>query len=199
MTGHDRNRSTTSAEQEIRRAAVRNADARRDGRQAIDLIVRGNSAPRYEPPRYVDSVPNLLAVAWGWRHSGHEQGDSESYARARELARSAGTYAKFMASEEKERDEAVRAGWAAVGMGQRLMGDWPTEVDPASCRTLMEPLVGWAVITITYKYLLRVYEMLGDQSGCESVAAESAAFKIRSDPYLAIINSHLSRGWIEAY
>jgi hypothetical protein len=199
MTGHDRNRSTTTAEQEIRRAAVRNADARRDGRQAIDLIMRGNSAPRYEPPRYVDSVPNLLAVAWEWRHFGHEQGDSAGYSRARELARSAGTYAEFMASDENDRGEAVRAGWAAVGMGRRLMGDWPTEVDPGSGRTLMEPLVGWAVVTISYKFLLRVYEILGDQNSCEAVAAESAAFKIRSDPYRAIINSHLSRSWIEAY
>jgi tetratricopeptide (TPR) repeat protein len=199
MTAHDRNRITTPQVQEERRKAVRNEDARRNARLAIDLILQGNRAPRYEPPRYVDSVPNLLAVAWEWRHFSFQKEDSEGFARSRELARSCGAYAKFMAGDEKDGKEAVRAGWAAVGMGHRLMDDWPTRDDPVSGKTVMIALVGWAVTTISYKHLLATYEILEDNEHYGAVSAESAAFGKRSEEYQSVINAYRSRNWIESY
>jgi hypothetical protein len=199
LTTFDRNRITTSQVQEERRAAVRNESARRNARLAIDVILQGNSAPRYDPPRYVDSVPNLLAVAWEWRQLSFQKEDSEGFARSRELARSCGAYANFMAGDEKDGTEAERAGWAAVGVGRRLMGDWPTQDDPVSGKTVMMSLVGWAVTTISYKNLLRTYEILENKHDYDAVSIESAAFAKRSEEYRALINPYLSRSWMDSY
>jgi hypothetical protein len=191
LTGHDRNRATTLEEQEIRRAAVRNEEARRNGRRAIDRILQGNNAPRYDSPLYVDSVPGLLTVAWNYRYP--KELDSKGFARSRELARSAGAYGKFMASEEQDAEEAIRAVRAAIGMGYHLMGDWPTQDNPVTGKTVLGCLVGWAVAAISYKELQSVYEILGNQEGYDAATAESNALKKRHDEYQWVVQAYVQR------
>jgi hypothetical protein len=122
VTGPSGNRNASETQKEAIRQAVRNDEARQKGRRAIDRIVEGNRALRYDEPRYTSSVPDLLAAAWHYRFPPNAEA---GFARVRELARSAAGYGEFMAEFENKPEEAERAAWAAVRLGYRMIGDWP--------------------------------------------------------------------------
>lgn len=191
LTGPSGNPEASEKEKEARRAAVRTDAARKTGRHAIDLITEGNRAARYETPHYADSVPPLLDAVWHYVFPVIIP--FSSFARIRELARSAAGYAQFVAESEKQPDEAERAALAVVGMGYRMIGDWPTKDDPATGRTVIAGLVGIAVAGIGYKYAEKVYETLGATGKLTALQAENAAFKKRVELYRKAVTEDMKR------
>ncbi|MES2463658.1 MAG: hypothetical protein V4671_24065, partial [Armatimonadota bacterium] len=191
LTGPSGNPNATEPEKEMRRQAVRNDAARQSGRRAIDLVEDGNRAPRFEAPRYTDSVPKLLEAAWHFRRD--FPNDLGNYARVRELARSCSGYAQFMAEFEKQPSEAERALNAVVGLGFRMIGDWPTEDDFATGETIIQGLVGVAVVGIGYKSREKLYEFQGNADKLAMAQAENAHFKLRVDAYRAAVTAALAR------
>ena len=187
LTGSSGNPDATPAEKEVTRNTVRNAAARKQGRQAINLILRGNGLPRYNYPQYQESVPDLLAAAW---HYGFVEdialragGMFTGFARVRELARSATSYGVFVTEYENNAAEGVRACRATIGMGKRLVGDWSLEEDFRAGKTMIMVLVGAAIVAIGYKSLVRVCTLSGDRAALELAQAESDAFAVRTADY----------------
>lgn len=197
LTGPSESRNATEKEKEAHRAAVRNNEDRKNGRHAIDLLVQGNGAPQYVVPVYRPSVPDVLASVWHYRYF-----DLESLggmARVRELARAGAGYAQFMASEEKDSGEAVRAAGAVIGLGKRIAGRWPEKDDPETGETVIQSLVGAAIVSIGLKSLQTVYETLGDSANADAARAETEALKLRIAVYQKAVQAIISGGDFAAY
>ena len=198
MTGPSESPDTPEKEKEAHRAAVRNADARKNGRRAIDLLAQGNATPQYVIPRYTNSVPYLLAAAWHYQHA-FDIDSLGGMARVRELARSGAGYAQFMASDEKDAGEAVRAANAVIGLGNRIAGNWPVKDDPTTGESVIQSLVGVAVVSIGLKSRLIVCETLGDSAGADAARAETEALKLRIAVYQKAVRAIISAGDFAAY
>jgi tetratricopeptide (TPR) repeat protein len=197
LTGPSASPSATPEEKEKYRNAVRNDEARKTGRRAIDRIVEGNQLPNYTIPRYVGSVPTILSFAW--RYLMAYELELGSFSRIRELARACGGYSQFQAEFENDAVESERAGWAGVGLGKRLVGNWPTTDDPITGRTVVESLVGIAVTTIGYKCLKKSYEALGETDKAASLQVESDAFDRTATAWSKAIQPILTRSDFDTY
>ena len=184
IVGPSGNRDATPKEKQAALDAVQNKEARQRGKQAIDQMVQGNGLPRYDVPRYEDSVPRLLEQAWNLniiRFLGENVFNGMS--RQRELARSAMGYAQVMTQPENNVGEAVRANRATVGMGYRMVGDWSIDENFKTGKTIISVLVGIAICAIGYKGLVQTYETVGDKAGANAAQTESDAFQVRVSDY----------------
>ena len=184
VTGPSGDRSATPEQKQKLLQAVQNKEARQRGKQAVDRMAQGNGLPRYEVPRYEDSVPRLLSQAWRMnviRLLGAN--DFSGFGRLRELARSAVGYGQVMGQHENNEAEAVRANRACIGMGFRLIGDWSTEDDIAKGKTVILSLVGMAMCAVGYKGLIEAYQTAGNLAGANAAQKESDAFSARTADY----------------
>lgn len=149
---------------------------RKTARNAITLLERANAAPHYASVRYQPAVPVLLTRAWDYlaRHAYFwEEG-----ARFRELARETAGFALVSARENRTGD-AVRAARALIGMGYRLIGDWPVKDKTPGDGTVLTSLVGRAITAIGHDTLVKVYDATGDEAGQRQAQALYNAFKER--------------------
>lgn len=190
ITGPSGNRDATPAQKQAALDAVLNDAARKKGKQALDRIVQGNAAPRYDIPKYKESVPLLLTQAWQYTH--RFEVNFNGFGNSRELDRSAIGYAQVMQQHENNAGEAVRANRASIGMGFRMVGDWPTEDDAKTGKTMIEGLVGVAICAIGYKGLMRTYEAMGDKAALDAATRENADFQARVTEYKKAVTARMS-------
>ncbi len=182
-------------EASIMRIAVEAGEAeRKTAREAVAFIERGNNARRYSQLTYRPAIPVLLAAAWDYLRRADILGDIDlhSSSRLRELARAAGGYALVEAKRNNGR-EAERTARAAIGIGYKLVGDWPVKDSFPEDKLLITGLVGKAIVAIGYITLERVYRLLGDPAGAERAAAERATFRQRADAHRKMVEENLAR------
>ena len=189
LAGPSAAEDATPAQKQAALAAVQNKAARTRGKQAIDLVARGNTASRCTVPIYAESVPRLLEAVWNANITYVQTRPFfTSFSRLRELARSTMGYAQVMVRENNE-GEAARANRACIGMGFLIRGDWSLEDTIRGGKTIMERLVGIAICSIGYKGLMQTYQNVSDKAGAEAARKESDTFKARYDAYCKAINA----------
>jgi hypothetical protein len=132
----------------------------------------------------------MLAAAWEYKGR-HYMGFFPDFARLRQLARAAGSFALVEAPRNKV--AAVRAARAAIGAGYRIMGNWPVKdaPDPANGETITV-MVGVAVAAIGYVTLVQVYEAAGDEPGRRRTQEEYDAFRERRDAWRKVVTENLA-------
>jgi hypothetical protein len=128
-----------------------------------------------------------------WNYQMPPFSDLGGWGRIRELARSASGYAQFMAEFEQQPEEAERAGWAAAGLGYRIIGDWSLEDNPRTGKTVIRVLVGIAVVGIAYSALDKVYGVLGKPEKKAEAQAQYEAIKQRANSYREAVKTSLAR------
>ena len=183
LAGPSAAEDATLAQKQAALAAVQNKAARTRGKQAVDLIARGNTAPRCTVPIYAESVPRLLEAVWNANTTYVQTRPFfVSFSRQRELARSTTGYAQVMVRENNV-GEAVRANRACISMGFLIRGDWSLEDTIRGGKTIIERRVGIAICSIGYKGLIQTYQSAGDKAGAEAAQKEKDAFDVRYDAY----------------
>jgi len=150
---------------------------RKTARDAIALLERANAVPRYAAVRYQPAVPALLARAWDYTARFASFFDEGTGFRS--LARQVSGYAQASARENHTGD-AIRAARAIIGMGYRLLGDWPTKDKTPGDNTLITSLVGSAIAAIGHATLVKVYEEVGDEAGRRQALTEQDALRQRA-------------------
>lgn len=169
---------------------------RKTARNAITLLERANAVPRYAAVRYQPAVPALLARAWDYTARFAYFFDEGS--GFRELARNAAGYAQVSARENRTGD-AVRAARVVIGMGYRLIGDWPTKDKTPGDNTLITSLVGAAIAAIGHDTLVKVYDQVGDEAGRRQAEAAQNALKQRRAVLQEVLEAELARPDHESY
>ncbi len=192
LTGPSANRDAPPKEKQAALDAVANNAARQKGAKAVDLITAGNGLPRYALPIYEESVPRLLTQAWNVNTIRlMTQPYFGGFARLRELARSTMGYGQVMVEHENNLGAAVKANRAAIGMGLRIVADWPIDDDIRKGTTVIQGLVGAAISAIGYKGLIQAYTTAGDKEGAEAAQKENDAFQARVADYKKAVNASL--------
>lgn len=169
---------------------------RKTARNAITLLERANAVPRYAAARYQPAVPVLLARAWDYTARFTSFFDDGT--GFRELAREVSGYAQI-SSREKRTGEAVRAARALIGMGYRLIGNWPTKDKTPGDNTLITSLVGSAIAAIGHDTLVKVYDQAGDEAGRRQAEAAQNALKQRRAVLQEALEAELARPDHESY
>lgn len=171
------------AEHEKNRQKGATSKSKDAGNHAVLLVERGNRSPNWEFPRYREPVPRLLAVARSYM--GWATGEFSPFAQVRELARSLAGYGLYLAQEDRDNTQAVRSCRAAIGLGQRLEGNWPLRDDSISTSLVVRTLVGNAVVTIGMNSLIEVEKVSGSPQRAAQFQTEYAAYRAKVKAYIA--------------
>jgi tetratricopeptide (TPR) repeat protein len=166
--------------------------ARQAGKQGVEAVERGNAAATCFVPLYRWAVPRFLQPVWGYL-GGAQDVSFLYHARMRELARALSGYALYLAEQERNEPEATRACRAAMGIGRRLLGDWPTRDGYVGDPRVTDCLVGIAIHAIGLKMLIAVEEAAGTSDRVAAIQAEYAAFKERVKAHTAAVSQWLAQ------
>ena len=178
---------------EAARAAPRTDAGYKAAKQAVALMERANTLPRFAPPVYQNSVPVLLTQAWNYvPRRWYESPDDAFEARFRALGRACGGYAESL-SDKKQFSEALRVVRAVQAMAMRLVGDpWPTGRGANGKMSVGDTgttraLVGTFIVSIAYSSLIRSAEKTGDSEKLTAATREKDAWRARVKKWIGTL------------
>lgn len=172
------------------RELARTSESRTSGRRAVSLVERGNQAPDWHFPIYQEPVPRLLAVARAY--NAWITREFTVFARTRELARALSGYAIYLATEEQDNPGALRACRAAIGLGQRLEGDWPEDETYLGDASILRTLVGHAIVAIGMKMLIEVEKTSGSTARITQAQTEFNTFTAKVKEHRTLLQKYTS-------
>jgi hypothetical protein len=143
----------------------------------------------------------MLRHAWDYWHTLDRMSlIGPGFGQLRELARAIDGYA-VVAAKQGHEAEGVRAARVGLGLGRKLLGTWPVRDATPLDDTVLQALVGVAIMELSYDALGRVYSETGNAAQVQTAAAESAAFQRARKAHTAAALK--DRGWtvetIQAY
>lgn len=142
--------------------------------EAVSLIERGNRAGRFSGPEYMPALPNMLAMAWGFKdHTGLS--DNADIVAWQSVRLPAAGYA-MVAAHEGNREEAVRAARAILGMGLKMMGNLAAQDLPLNSDAVTMLSLGISNAGGGHRALIDVYKTVGDTESMERATAEYNSF-----------------------
>lgn len=168
----------TSEERERATASMQSTENAVRVAKALSLVEAGNAMPRFEGPRYRPPLPRLLVP--GWEYQGNlTDRDLSHMMQLRATARSLVVVAQLRGHQKPQDAPALRATRATLGMGARLVGNWPTRDRDITDSSVINSLVGHAIAGIGYQALLNLANDWGDMRLKEAVTAEYDAYHQR--------------------
>jgi tetratricopeptide (TPR) repeat protein len=162
------------------------SEAQQVGTNGVTAVEKGNAAANCYIPVYRPAIPRLLLAAWGYMGWLNDLTFTPN-ARARELTRALSGYALHLAEQDRNEKEAVRACQAAMGMGRRLQGDWPTHDAYIGDPSVINCLTGHAICAIALKILISVEESIGTPERIMAAQAEYDALRERVNAHKAVL------------
>ena len=163
------------------------------GKRAAALIERANALGRFAPPLYQDSVPVLLARAWGYVPYYWKTQSVSSMTRFQDMGRVVRFYAYALASDKKNVPEALRVLYSLQKAGLRIMGNpWPVPdlVDEKNNARMIWFITGWLVAGIANMGLRGLMETQKNPDALAAFVRENDSWEARVkkflDPFLGI-------------
>ncbi len=167
--------------------------------EALTSIERANSSELYVRPTYVSPVPALLLAAWDYDERSREYEEAfKPDSKLRNLARVLSGYADGCGAEGNL-PEAERSCHGAIGIGMRMLGDWPTEENPDQGDYLIDRLVGAAIAAIGYKGLATVEQLYGTPAAYKSAKDDYDAFTSRVQAYRQAVDDAIGQHMFDHY
>lgn len=179
-------------DQKLALTATYDAAQQKAGDAALTQMEQGNAAAHYFQPQYEPPYPTLLSGFGIWRSMLIvEDVVFGENGKMREMARAAGGYSRIAAAHG-DPDGAERGARAAIGIGLQMVGDWPTKDAMPGSGELINALVGFAVVGISYSDLIKGREQLKDTLATQQARAEYDALLTRENAWREVVRAHLA-------